>query len=208
MPAGIEEAIDFNLTKLFDENTKHGDDDTILPVEPARVAEPAPVAEPVQPAPPKTNDLYKQLLSLEEDGGLIMSLEPFDCDICTNTIQLADGIILRNCLHRFCKECIERTIIYSEHVDIKCPYFENNNSCEGKLQDREIRAAVSPDDYDKYLRRGLRFARSTIKGTVVCNAADCEGWCICDEEINEFTCPQCSKINCVPCGVSEFWFEM
>lgn len=203
LPADIEETIDFNLTELFDESIKFGDDNPIPPVVSAPVGEPL-----VQLVPPKTNDLYKQLLSLEEDGGLIMSLEPFVCDICTNTIQVAEGIILRNCLHRFCIECIAEIIKYSEGDVVKCPFFENNCSCEGKLEDREIRAAVSTDEYDKYLMRGLRLARGAIKGAILCKAADCEGWCICDEEINEFTCPQCLKINCVPCGVREFRFEM
>lgn len=148
-----------------------------------------------------SRDLYMQLLSLEQDKGLITNNEPFDCDICMNSIEFNEGIILRNCLHRFCKECIERTIIHCENVEIKCPYIDNHCSCEGKLEDREIRSALSTENYEQYLNRGLRLAQRSIKGSLLCTATDCDGWCICDEEINEFTCPGCGKLNCVTCKV-------
>lgn len=133
---------------------------------------------------------------MDDLHGAIVSNEPFDCEICTETID-RDGIVLRDCLHRFCKDCIKNTIIYNENIEINCPCTD----CDGCIQDREIRAVISNDEYDKYLLKGLRVAQSTISGTILCNEPDCNGWCICEDDVNEFKCPQCRKMNCVPCKV-------
>lgn len=146
---------------------------------------------------PKPANLYEELLYLEETSGTVESIESFDCDICMDTIEIKDGIILRNCLHRYCKDCLHGTIIHCDEINIKCPYV----SCDEMLQEREIRAVLSPDEYDKFLMKGVRVAQITISGTVLCNLPDCNGWCICEDQVNVFKCPQCKNINCIPCKV-------
>lgn len=151
-------------------------------------------AEPIK----KPANLYEELLQLEETGGIVKSIESFDCEICMETIEMKDGMILRNCLHRYCKDCLNGTIVHSDEVTIKCPYV----SCEETVQDREIRAVLSEDEYEKFLMKGVRVAQVTITGTILCNLPDCDGWCICEDVVNEFKCPQCKNINCIPCKVS------
>lgn len=154
----------------------------------------------VHPEPPvkKPANLYEELLQLEEAGGIVKSIESFDCEICMETIEMKDGIILRNCLHRYCNTCLNGTIVHSEELSIKCPYPD----CDEMIQDREIRAVLSQDEYEKFLMKGVRVAQVTISGTVLCNFPDCNGWCICEDVVNEFKCPQCKNINCIPCKVS------
>ncbi|XP_037034342.1 uncharacterized protein LOC119073147 [Bradysia coprophila] len=143
----------------------------------------------------KPANLYEELLQLEATGGIVKSIESFDCEICMDTIDMKDGIILRNCLHRYCKDCLNGTIVHSDEVSIKCPYV----SCEEMVQDREIRAVLSQDEYEKFLMKGVRVAQVTISGTILCNFPDCNGWCICEDVVNEFKCPQCKNVNCIPC---------
>lgn len=118
------------------------------------------------------------------------------------TIEIKDGMILRNCLHRYCKDCLNGTIVHSEEIEIKCPYI----TCEETLQDREIRAVLSKEEYEKYLMKCVRVAQVTISGTILCNLPDCDGWCICEDIVNEFKCPQCKNINCIPCKVRSLRF--
>lgn len=129
--------------------------------------------------------------------GTVQRIESFECDICMDPIEMEDGIILRNCLHRYCKDCLHGTIIHCDEVHIKCPYV----SCEEMLQEREIRAMLSSNEYEKFLMQGVRLAKHTITGTVLCNLPDCNGWCICEDEVKVFKCTQCKNINCIACKV-------
>lgn len=148
--------------------------------------------------------LYKQLEALSERGGCITNAEEFDCIICMTTTEVGDGVLLRLCLHQFCSDCIRSTIILSEEAEIACPYGDGTNKCEGVILDLEIRAMLSPEEYDKYLIRSLRIAEGTMANTVHCKKVNCDGWCICDEGINQFMCPKCESPNCISCQVNEF----
>lgn len=145
--------------------------------------------------------LYTQLQALGDRGGFITNSEEFDCIICMATIEVGDGVRLRECLHEFCVNCTKNAILLSEEAEIPCPFGDGTIKCESKILDLEIRAILSDDDYQKYLSRSLRIAEGTIQNTVHCKVTNCDGWCICDDNVNQFACPKCDTINCVSCQV-------
>lgn len=141
--------------------------------------------------------LYDQLVELEAQDGVIFNLDTFECEICFCDIGISDGIMIRNCLHQFCIECVRQLIISYEDADVICPA----SGCESVLQDREIRALLTQTEFDKYLVKTLRIAESKAANSYHCKRADCDGWCIVEDELNMFTCPQCSSDNCLSCRV-------
>lgn len=150
---------------------------------------------------PDQNKLnYQQLLDFE-NADIVPNLEEFECPVCIVEIEAYQGITLRDCLHKICKDCLKTHIQLSEDVEIKCPFMNENYTCESVLQDREIRAVVTEEIYQKYLEKSLRLAKNMTKDSFQCKTVDCTGWCIIDElgmAIN-FHCPLCDQINCLAC---------
>ncbi|XP_043488927.1 ranBP-type and C3HC4-type zinc finger-containing protein 1-like [Polistes fuscatus] len=81
---------------------------------------------------------YKELVALMENK-MVPNFEPFECPICLISYKPLDGLVLKNCLHTFCKECISNTVNFSEDVDVKCPYKDNNYSCNAIIEQCEIK---------------------------------------------------------------------
>lgn len=141
-------------------------------------------------------DLYKELLELEEQA-LIRTNEVFECQICYTEIQPFEGIMIRECLHQFCIDCVRGTITSCEEAEIKCPAI----GCDCYIHDREVRSLLTQSEFDKYNAKLLRIAESKATNSYHCKLANCEGWCIVEEVVNEFICPRCSSQNCLSCQV-------
>lgn len=155
-----------------------------------------------KPTPkPVEKSEYEELLTLEE-GELIESYEDFECPICLAPYGIGEGFMLRECLHVFCKQCLSYTITNSDVPQIKCPYMDDDYSCDQFLQDREIRSAITKEEYEKYLTMGLKMAENLIKESYHCLTVDCDGWWINEEEANAVQCPVCGIQNCLNCNVS------
>lgn len=145
---------------------------------------------------------YNQLLELEEsDLNLIENHNEFYCKLCLTTIGKGEGVLLRECLHEFCKECLGGLINSSDVPDISCPYTDDNYTCKEFLQDREIRSAITQEDYEKYLIKGLNLAENVIKNSYHCKTPDCIGWWIIEDRVNTIVCPVCQISNCLNCKV-------
>lgn len=153
-----------------------------------------------EPKSPVT--LYSQLQALADRGGFITNAEDFECIVCMSTIEVGDGVRLRQCLHQFCYDCLKNAIMLSDEAEIPCPFGDGKMKCDGTLLDPEIRAILSADEYDNHLKRSLRYAEATIQNTIHCKLPDCDGWCICEDNVNQFACPKCKSVNCVSCQVS------
>lgn len=145
----------------------------------------------------KNEELYKELLELEQQS-VIHNTVPFECEICMVDIDINDGIMIRECLHQFCIDCIRHQIIHSEDAEIKCPA----NDCDCFIHDREIRSLLTSAEFDKYSMKILRIVESQATNSYHCKKANCEGWCLVDDEVNTFTCPRCSSENCMVCRVN------
>ncbi|CAL8076663.1 unnamed protein product [Orchesella dallaii] len=124
----------------------------------------------------------------------------FDCSICMTEVGVGKGVIIKECLHLYCKDCLVKVIELSDEARIKCPYVNDDYTCACFLQDREIKAIVSPSAYDKYLERSMKLGESSMDSTFHCKTPDCRGWCVYDDGVRDFQCEICTKVNCIPCN--------
>ncbi|KAM9500491.1 ranBP-type and C3HC4-type zinc finger-containing protein 1 [Clarias gariepinus] len=130
---------------------------------------------------------------------LVPNAESIECKICYLQLQSGEGVLLRECLHCFCRECLRSVILLSEDPQVACPYRDEAYACDCTLQEREIRALLSGEEYERWLQRGLSVAESRCEGSYHCATTDCPGWCVYEDTVNTFHCPVCKKHNCLLC---------
>ncbi|XP_062621424.1 ranBP-type and C3HC4-type zinc finger-containing protein 1-like [Saccostrea cucullata] len=140
-----------------------------------------------------------EILMKAEDSSLIGNSQSFQCPICFDDISPGNGVILRECLHTFCRDCLQGAVVHSEEADLRCPYQDDHYACNASLQDREIKALVEASVYEKHLQRSLVTAESQEQNSFHCKTNDCPGWCIYEDLVNFFKCPVCNKENCLTC---------
>ncbi|XP_030342940.1 sharpin isoform X2 [Strigops habroptila] len=140
----------------------------------------------------------EQLLQLEQEL-LVPNREVLECLICFQRVPPGEGVLLRECLHSFCRECLRQVITFSEEPTVACPYRDESYACSSHLQEREIRALVSPEEYRRFLERSLVLAERRSHNSFHCRTPDCRGWCIYEDSVNEFRCPVCQALNCLLC---------
>ncbi|MBN3306254.1 ranBP-type and C3HC4-type zinc finger-containing protein 1 [Amia ocellicauda] len=141
---------------------------------------------------------FQELLQTDQHS-LVANSQLLDCPICFGRIEPGEGATLRECLHSFCKECLKGTITNSMDAEVACPYSDEDYACNSKLQDREIRTLLSEDEYQRFLELRLSIAENRSANSYHCKTPDCAGWCIFEDEVNEFLCPLCQKTNCLLC---------
>eukprot|EP00079_Xenopus_tropicalis_P036635 XP_017950406.1 PREDICTED: ranBP-type and C3HC4-type zinc finger-containing protein 1 [Xenopus tropicalis] len=141
---------------------------------------------------------FQHLLQLDNEV-LIPNQEPIDCLICFSEVPVGGGVLLRECLHSFCRECLRQLVNCCEEPEVSCPFRDETYACNSKLQQREIRALVAQEEYSRFLERGLVVAESRSHDSYHCRTADCRGWCVYEDSVNEFTCPICHAQNCLTC---------
>lgn len=119
--------------------------------------------------------------------------------ICADDVAPGNGVILKGCLHQFCKQCMHDHVMLSDDADIKCPYQDANYACGAVISEREIREVVDDDELQKVYQRGLQLAENADADSFHCRHTDCKGFCFVADEVNEFVCPICKKPNCLLC---------
>ncbi|XP_035727570.1 ranBP-type and C3HC4-type zinc finger-containing protein 1-like isoform X2 [Vespa mandarinia] len=145
------------------------------------------------------NERYNELMLLMAND-FVPNFEPFECPICLVPYKSLEGLVLKDCLHTFCKTCLANTVLFSDDADVKCPYKDENYSCEGTIQQSEIKAIVKLEDFNKYLQRSIVQAESKAGNSAYhCKTPDCPGWCIYEPYVESFICPVCEKKNCLLC---------
>lgn len=144
---------------------------------------------------------YTELLSLDTTD-VVPNSEPFECPICFMPMKANEGIVLRDCLHIFCRECVILTIKYNDEAEVKCPYLDAVYSCDSIIQEREIKSLVSKDIFEQHLAISLRVAEHKMENAYHCKTPNCKGWCVFEDNVNEFKCPICKIMNCLTCNVS------
>uniref|UniRef100_UPI00398E7214 ranBP-type and C3HC4-type zinc finger-containing protein 1-like n=1 Tax=Pristiophorus japonicus TaxID=55135 RepID=UPI00398E7214 len=140
-----------------------------------------------------------QLLLETDDQNLVSTGEDFECPICFITLEHGKGVTLRECLHSFCRDCLKGTILNSTEPDVTCPFMDDKYSCKSKILEREIKYLLTDKDYHGYLDKSLAIAENRSDNSYHCKTPDCKGWCIYEDEVNEFHCPLCDKKNCLLC---------
>jgi RanBP-type and C3HC4-type zinc finger-containing protein 1 len=124
--------------------------------------------------------------------------EAFDCPICFVEIETGEGVVLKNCIHKFCKDCLVAHVGHSEDYEVKCPFSDEMGICELLLQDREIRALLNQEAFEKHLSKSLR-RYGASESAFHCRTTDCPGIIDKDENLRGFTCQVCRKVNCIRC---------
>merc|ERR1719250_66295 len=140
-------------------------------------------------------DAYKQLENLD----LIPNAENFECTVCFLDTEPGDGVVLRECLHTFCKVCLAASIEHSDAPKVKCPYKDDNYSCDMELLEREIKALVTPAVFEKHQKKSVKEAEANIQNAFHCKTPDCAGWTVVEDDVNIFKCPLCKRTNCITC---------
>ncbi|XP_054622325.1 ranBP-type and C3HC4-type zinc finger-containing protein 1 isoform X2 [Dunckerocampus dactyliophorus] len=143
-------------------------------------------------------DNFAKLVMMDGQD-LVPNPEPLDCRICYVELKPGEGAVLRECLHCFCKECLRSVIMLSEEPEVSCPYRDDTYACTCSLQEREIRALVPLEEYERWLQRSLSVAESRCEGSYHCATVDCPGWCVYEDTVNVYQCPVCQKNNCLIC---------
>ncbi|XP_062426752.1 sharpin isoform X3 [Rhea pennata] len=141
---------------------------------------------------------FQQLLQMDKEM-LVPNQEVLECLICYQQVAPGEGVLLRECLHNFCRDCLRQVINYSEEPEVACPFRDDSYACGSHLQEREIRALVSPEEYRRFLERSLVLAERRTQNSFHCKTTDCRGWCIYEDSVNEFRCPICQALNCLLC---------
>lgn len=154
--------------------------------------------EPKQPPLPLLPQDYMRLVELDGQD-LVPSMEAFECSVCFLGVEPGQGVLLRDCLHMFCRDCLSNSVRYAEEAMVKCPFRNDEYSCSSHLQEREIRALVSPEVYEHHLSRSVKTAESQAPNSFHCKTADCPGWCMLEDNVNVFLCPVCGHSNCLTC---------
>ncbi|XP_051887179.1 ranBP-type and C3HC4-type zinc finger-containing protein 1-like [Pristis pectinata] len=144
------------------------------------------------------NGITRQMLETDEQN-LISASEEFECPICYVTLEHGEGVTLRECLHSFCKDCLKGTILNSTEADVTCPFMNELYSCKSKILEREIKYLLTGAEYCSYLDRSLTIAETCSENSYHCKTPDCRGWCIYEDDVNDFHCPLCNKKNCLVC---------
>nr|XP_055122413.1 ranBP-type and C3HC4-type zinc finger-containing protein 1 isoform X1 [Symphalangus syndactylus] len=141
---------------------------------------------------------YLQHIQLDQRS-LVLNTEPAECPVCYSVLAPGEAVVLRECLHTFCRECLQGTIRNSQEAEVSCPFIDNTYSCSGKLLEREIKALLTPEDYQRFLDLGISIAENRSAFSYHCKTPDCKGWCFFEDDVNEFTCPVCFHVNCLLC---------
>ncbi|XP_018917886.2 uncharacterized protein [Bemisia tabaci] len=141
---------------------------------------------------------YHELLNLDKSD-LIPNVDEFECPVCFSTCKSREGVVLRECLHTFCKGCLAQMVEFCEEAEVKCPFQDTSYSCDSVIQEREIKALVTAEQYELHLAKSIAQAETKIGNTFHCKTPDCRGWCIFEDNVNYFLCPVCNRNNCLTC---------
>ncbi|XP_061486838.1 ranBP-type and C3HC4-type zinc finger-containing protein 1 isoform X2 [Rhineura floridana] len=141
---------------------------------------------------------YQTLLQLDGQN-LVPSDKALECPICFVSLEPGEGVTLRECLHSFCRDCLRGTILNSLEPEVRCPYIDEKYSCPGQLLEREVKALLSKAEYQRFLDLGISVAENRSRSSYHCKTTDCRGWCFYEDDVNEFPCPVCLKVNCLLC---------
>ena len=149
--------------------------------------------------------LFLELQDLEDSSDIVTNIEEFDCKICLTLQVPGDGIVLRECLHQFCKNCICQHVKHSNDFDVKCPYVDDsNNKCDFSIIQRDLKGIMTEEEFETFLTKTIKFSESAITNTIHCKTINCNGFCIVESGDVNFICEVCFVLNCIPCKVSTF----
>lgn len=60
---------------------------------------------------------------------------------------------------------------------------------------------LTEEEHQRFLEMRLNIAESRTEDSFHCQTPNCRGWCIYEDEVNEFECELCGETNCILCRV-------
>lgn len=130
----------------------------------------------------------------------VANSEPFECTICMTSCR--EGIVLRECLHVFCKDCLMHLIEHCSECIVKCPFVNDQLlGCDGFIQEREIRGILSEEQLQGYTQRVHVLSLNMVPNSFACRTVNCKGYWIVEPNDLTFLCNVCHLENCLKCKV-------
>lgn len=111
----------------------------------------APPLAPFQPKPILYPELYEQHHIVND--ALALNNEADRCQMCKRELARRQGVILKDCLHTFCRRCLIHAIETSETAVMTCPSLTVR--CDGEVRDEEVKALLTPEAYEKFTLQQL-----------------------------------------------------
>lgn len=60
---------------------------------------------------------------------------------------------------------------------------------------------LTEEEHLRFLDLRLNIAESRLEHSFHCQTPNCQGWCVYEDEVNEFYCELCGETNCILCRV-------
>lgn len=60
---------------------------------------------------------------------------------------------------------------------------------------------VTEKEYEQHLNKSVKQAEGAMQNVFHCLTPDCPGFCQFEDNVNEFHCDVCGKVNCLTCQV-------
>jgi hypothetical protein len=92
-------------------------------------------------------------IMMESEEPLVYSKEDSYCNMCRRFLQKGQGIVLKDCLHIFCRRCLNHALENNEEATMRCPNI--NLKCEFEVRDDEIKAILTPSAYESFVKNSL-----------------------------------------------------
>lgn len=151
-----------------------------------------------------TEMLYKmnvvEVTELVEEFEFVENKNEFQCDICMDNCKPGEGIVLKSCLHQYCRNCIGKYIEGAGEAEIPCPWRDDDGlRCIGMISEMEIRSLIPLDSYRRYLDISLASAEAATPNAYHCKTPNCRYWVEIDADVENFQCGVCLRQNCVKC---------
>lgn len=61
---------------------------------------------------------------------------------------------------------------------------------------------LTEEEHQRFLELRLSIAESRSEHSFHCQTPNCRGWCIYEDEVDEFLCDICKETNCILCRVT------
>ncbi|XP_018016443.1 serine-rich adhesin for platelets [Hyalella azteca] len=148
---------------------------------------------------PQVTEHLGTAVSALEKNALVSCNESFECRVCFTVVPRNAGVVLRECLHVFCRECLANAVRYSDTAAVKCLYRDHQYSCDATIQEREVKALVTAAEYEAHLKKSVQQAAVAMQNVFHCKTPDCPGFCVYEDNVNTFLCSVCYKQNCLTC---------
>lgn len=69
-----------------------------------------------------------------DDQNVVLNSDNFECQICFTECNPGEGLLLHECLHEFCKDCISGCVKATEGAEVECPFNDGNYKCNKLIQ--------------------------------------------------------------------------